>query len=69
MAETGSFEHDSGNFAENIAYGYPDATAVHKGWMESTGHRNNRMNAGHTEYGIGLCKKADGTLYWTERFR
>lgn len=67
MAKSGTFEHDPGNFAENI--GYADAAAVHDDWMTSTGHRNNRMNPDHTEYGIGLCVDDDGTLYWTERFR
>ena len=69
MATEGFFAHDtSGNFAENIAFGYPTANAVHDGWMNSEGHRNNRMNSRYTRYGIGAFEQ-DGTVYWTERFQ
>lgn len=69
MATENFFSHDtSGNFAENIAYGYPTAAAVHDGWMNSDGHRRNRMNPGYTTYGIGVYKQGN-TLYYTERFR
>ncbi|HSK95827.1 MAG TPA: CAP domain-containing protein [Euzebyales bacterium] len=69
MATEGFFAHDTGgNFAENIAYGYPSAEAVHRGWMESEGHRNNRMNSRYTSYGVGVFEQ-DGTIYYTERFR
>lgn len=69
MATEKFFSHDSsGSFAENIAYGYPTAQAVHDGWMASTGHRDNRMNSEHTAYGIGVYKRGD-TVYYTERFR
>jgi uncharacterized protein YkwD len=69
MATEGFFEHDtSGGFAENIAYGYPTAATVHRGWMASEGHRDNRMNSGYSLYGIGVFELGD-TLYYTERFR
>jgi uncharacterized protein YkwD len=69
MATEGFFDHDrSGNFAENIAYGYPTAAAVHEGWMSSEGHRDNRMNSRYTTYGVGVYQQGD-TLYYTERFR
>lgn len=69
MATEDFFEHDtSGNFAENIAFGYPDAAAVHGGWMDSEGHRRNRMNAGYSTYGVGVHEQG-GTIYYTERFR
>lgn len=69
MATENFFSHDtSGNFAENIAYGYPNAAAVHRGWMESEGHRNNRMNSRYTTYGVGVHQQGN-TLYYTERFR
>jgi uncharacterized protein YkwD len=68
MATEDFFAHDtSGNFAENIAYGYPTAQAVHEGWMDSEGHRNNRMNGRYTRYGVGVFEQG-GTLYYTERF-
>jgi uncharacterized protein YkwD len=69
MGTENFFSHDtSGNFAENIAYGYPSAAAVHDGWMDSDGHRRNRMNAGYTTYGVGVYEQG-GTLYYTERLR
>ena len=69
MATENFFSHDtSGNFAENIAYGYRSAAAVHDGWMNSEGHRRNRMNRGYTSYGIGVNEQGT-TLYYTERFR
>lgn len=69
MATENFFSHDtSGNFAENIAYGYRSAAAVHDGWMNSEGHRRNRMNRGYTSYGVGVYEQGN-TLYYTERFR
>lgn len=73
MAQTGQFKHadlrQAGVNGENIAYGYPGAAAVHQGWMNSSGHRDNRMSSRWSEYGVGVCDDADGTPYYTERFR
>jgi uncharacterized protein YkwD len=72
MAETGVFEHadlaEAGVSGENIAAGQRSAAEVHQGWMDSPGHRANRMNARWTEYGVGVCEADDGRLYFTERF-
>jgi uncharacterized protein YkwD len=69
MATEGFFDHArGGDFAENIAYGYPSAAAVHDGWMESPGHADNRMNDRYTVYGIGVYQQGN-MLYYTERFR
>ena len=38
---------------ENIARGYPDATAVVDGWMQSDGHRRNIENCAWTSIGVG----------------
>lgn len=38
---------------ENIAAGYTDPAAVMAGWMASTGHRNNILNTGYRELGVG----------------
>lgn len=48
---------------ENIAYGYPTASAVFTAWMNSPGHRANIENAGYTHHGVGRY----GT-YWTHVF-
>jgi len=50
--------------AENIANGYPTATAVLTAWLNSPGHRNNIENCTLTEHGVGL----EGT-HWTHLFR
>lgn len=49
--------------AENIAYGYPSAQAVMKGWMNSSGHRANILNCGLKSLGVGKYK-----TYWTQDF-
>lgn len=73
MAETGVFEHanlaEAGVNGENIAAGQRSAAEVHDGWMNSPGHRDNRMSQRWTEYGIGVCEDDGGRLYYTERFR
>ena len=45
--------------------GYPDATSVMRGWMNSAAHRANILNRNLTEIGVGLAKAADGSTYWT----
>jgi uncharacterized protein YkwD len=39
--------------AENIAAGQASPAAVVQGWMESPGHRENMLNPGYTEIGVG----------------
>ncbi|MBS5734691.1 MAG: hypothetical protein KHW87_08345, partial [Clostridiales bacterium] len=41
---------------ENIAAGYPDATAVMNGWMTSEGHRRNILDSGFSHMGIGYTE-------------
>ena len=50
---------------ENIAYGYRTPQAVVNGWMNSSGHRANILNASYTQIGVGYV--ADGN-YWTQMF-
>ena len=50
---------------ENIAQGYTTAEAVVNGWMNSSGHRANILNANYTKIGIGY--EANGN-YWTQLF-
>jgi uncharacterized protein YkwD len=40
--------------AENIAFGYPTATGVLQGWLNSEGHRRNLENCRYTHHGAGL---------------
>ncbi|MBQ9167614.1 MAG: SafA/ExsA family spore coat assembly protein [Oscillospiraceae bacterium] len=50
---------------ENIARGYATPQAVVNGWMNSSGHRANILNAGYTRIGVGYV--AEGN-YWTQMF-
>ncbi|MBQ8163363.1 MAG: SafA/ExsA family spore coat assembly protein [Clostridia bacterium] len=50
---------------ENIARGYQTPQAVVNGWMNSSGHRANILNASYTRIGVGYV--ADGH-YWTQMF-
>ncbi|NDU77494.1 CAP domain-containing protein [Actinomadura sp. DSM 109109] len=53
--------------AENIAKGYPTASAVVKGWMDSPGHRANILNCGLRAIGVGMASGSGGPL-WTQDF-
>ena len=50
---------------ENIAKGYSTPQAVVDGWMNSSGHRANILNASFTRIGVGYV--AEGH-YWTQMF-
>lgn len=50
---------------ENIAQGYATPQAVVNGWMNSSGHRANILNASYTHIGVGYV--ASGR-YWTQMF-
>lgn len=50
---------------ENIARGYSTPQAVVNGWMNSSGHRANILNASFTKIGVGYV--ANGH-YWTQMF-
>ena len=50
---------------ENIARGYSTPQAVVNGWMNSSGHRANILNANYTHIGVGFVI---GGNYWTQMF-
>lgn len=50
---------------ENIAYGQRTPQQVVTGWMNSSGHRANILNASYTQIGVGYV--ANGH-YWTQMF-
>ncbi|MFA5449166.1 MAG: SafA/ExsA family spore coat assembly protein [Clostridia bacterium] len=54
--------------AENIAYGQRSAQEVMTAWMNSPGHRANILSRTVTEIGVGVAKKSNGTLYFTQMF-
>ena len=50
---------------ENIAYGYATPQKVVDGWMNSSGHRANILNASYEQIGVGYVAKGK---YWTQMF-
>ncbi|MEA4933088.1 MAG: SafA/ExsA family spore coat assembly protein [Lawsonibacter sp.] len=50
---------------ENIAMGYPTPEAVVNGWMNSSGHRANILNASYTQIGVGYVAQGNS---WTQMF-
>ena len=52
---------------ENIAYGYPSAESVMKGWMNSPVHYQNIIGSGFTKIGVGHVK-VGSTDYWVQLF-
>ena len=50
---------------ENIAKGYASPQAVVNGWMNSSGHRANILNASYMQIGVGYVS---GGNYWTQLF-
>ena len=50
---------------ENIAKGYASPQAVVNGWMNSSGHRANILNASYTQIGVGYVS---GGNYWAQLF-
>ena len=50
---------------ENIAMGYASPQAVVNGWMNSSGHRANILNASYTHIGVGYVQSGN---YWTQMF-
>ena len=53
---------------ENIAWGQRTPEQVMQGWMNSSGHRANILNASYTAIGVGYYRNAAGTNYWTQLF-
>jgi len=54
--------------AENIAYGQRSAQEVMNSWMNSPGHRANILSRNITQLGVGVAKKSNGTMYFTQLF-
>ena len=52
---------------ENIASGQTSAGAVMNGWMNSSGHRANILNASFERIGIA-CEKIGGRYQWVQLF-
>ena len=55
-------------YAENLAYGPPDASGVVQAWMQSLGHRANILGANFTEIGTGYTMSPAGRPYYVQVF-
>jgi len=53
---------------ENIAWGYATPAEVHKGWMNSPGHRAAMLSTSFDRVGVGFVLCNGKTAYWTENF-
>jgi len=69
MARNRSMVHTRRPVAENIAMGYPHSSIAVRGWMNSSGHRANILNRGHTRIGVAAYRSENGTIYWCQQFR
>ncbi|RIB14746.1 CAP domain-containing protein [Gigaspora rosea] len=52
--------------AENVAEGYKDEESVVKGWLTSSGHKNNMLNPKYTHFGAGHQKGFWAQVYGSE---
>ncbi len=55
-------------YGENIARGQDSVFEVVDGWMHSPEHRENIMDCGLREVGVGLAFSSDRTPYWVQDF-
>lgn len=53
---------------ENIAMGQRTPADVMNAWMNSSGHRQNILNANYGKLGVGYVTDASGRAYWVQIF-
>lgn len=63
-----TFGINSSYSGENIAKGQLSAQSVVRGWMNSSGHRDNIMNPNFKTIGVGYYQSSNGTNLWTQMF-
>lgn len=68
MAGNRNLAHGHG-VAENIGMGQTSASEAVSSWMNSSGHRANMLDGGHSRIGVGVAYSSDGTPYWCQQFR
>jgi uncharacterized protein YkwD len=68
MANNRNLTHGRG-VAENIGMGQTSASEAVTSWMQSSGHRANILDGGHTRIGVAMAHSPDGTAYWCQQFR
>jgi uncharacterized protein YkwD len=55
-------------WAENVARGYPNATAVMAGWLQSPQHRAEILRCTWKSVGIGVVRAGTGELFYAQEF-
>lgn len=68
MTNNRSMVHTNQAVAENIAMGQRNSGEVLNAWMNSSGHRANILNPGHTRIGVAAYTTPEGTIYWCQQF-
>jgi uncharacterized protein YkwD len=68
MARSRQLVHGAG-VAENIGMGQTSAAEAVSSWMQSSGHRSNMLDPGHTRIGVAVAHAANGVAYWCQQFR
>lgn len=53
---------------ENLAFGFDDAGAALKAWMNSPTHKENILWPEFSEIAIAIYQTDDGTYYWSQEF-
>jgi uncharacterized protein YkwD len=53
--------------AENVSCG-PSVEQIHRGLMDSSGHREHILDQGFTRVGVGVVIVPDGTMWVTQNF-
>lgn len=64
----GTYYASANAWGENIAAGYATPSEVMTGWLNSSGHRANILNAGFREIGIGYFAGGAWGHYWVQDF-
>ena len=56
------------NFAENVAVGQRTVQEALASWLNSPGHKQNLLNPGYQELGLGISRSAKGDLFYAAMF-
>lgn len=67
MVRSNSLTHGRG-VAENIAMGQSGSADAVNGWMHSSGHRANMLNASYTRIGVAAYQLPGGKIYFCQQF-
>jgi uncharacterized protein YkwD len=68
MTRNQSLVHTQQPVAENIAMGQPHSSDAVRAWMNSSGHRANILNSGHSRIGVAAFRTASGIIFWCQQF-